>query len=262
MIIENMNASAVVATEGAAAMATEKPPIILVHGAFANAPVWGHVVSRLRAAGHEVVAVDLPGRPGAPMEPGKVSLDLHRDTVLGAVRALGRPVVLVAHSFAGIVAAAAAEQAPESIKTLVFVAAYLPRSGDSLVSLAQQDPDAKIGPHLRIDHEKAIAVVEYAARAELFVNDGPEPLKAKLPDLILDEPLAPLASPVSVTDARFGQVDKIYVRTALDQVISPGFQNRMLEATPVRGVVTLQTGHLPFLTDPDGLAKAIIGAAE
>lgn len=248
-------------TSTGAAMAAEKPPIVLVHGAFANAPVWGHVAARLRAAGHEVVAIDLPGRPGNPMEPGQVTLDLHRDAVVGALRALDRPAVLVGHSFAGIVTAAAAEQAPETVKTLVFVAAYLPKVGDSLVSLAQQDPDAKIGPNLRIDHDKAIAVVDYAARAELFANDGPEGLKAKLPDLILVEPLAPLATPVNVSDDRFGRIDKVYVRTALDLVISPAFQDRMLAATPVRSTVTLQTGHLPFLTDPDGLAKAITDAA-
>ncbi len=142
MTIETTNSPAV-------AMAAEKPPIVLVHGAFANAPVWGHVAARLRAAGHEVTAVDLPGRPGAPMEPGKVTLDLHRDAVVNALRVLGRPAVLVGHSFAGIVAAAAAEQAPETVRTLVFVAAYLPKNGDSLVSLAQQDPDARIGPNLR-----------------------------------------------------------------------------------------------------------------
>jgi pimeloyl-ACP methyl ester carboxylesterase len=149
----------------AAATAAEKPPIVLVHGAFANATVWGHVAARLRAAGHEATAVDLPGRPGAPMEPASVTLDMHRDAVIRVLRALGRPAVLVGHSFAGIVAAAAAEQAPEAVCALVFVAAYLPKNGDSLVSLAQQDPDAKIGPNLRIDHEKAIAVVDYAARA-------------------------------------------------------------------------------------------------
>lgn len=246
----------------AAAMAAEKPPIVLVHGAFANAPVWGHVAARLRAAGHEVTAVDLPGRPGAPMEPGKVTLGMHRDAVIDALRAQGGPALLVGHSFAGIVIAAAAEQASEAVRTLVFVAAYLPKNGDSLVSLAQQDPDAKIGPNLRIDHEKAIAVVDYAARAELFANDAPDGLKAKLPNLILDEPLAPLAAPVSVTDERFGQIDKVYVRTALDQVISPAFQDRMLAATPVRKTVNLQAGHLPFLTDPDRLAAAIAGAAE
>jgi hypothetical protein len=127
--------------------------------------------------------------------------------------------------------------------------------------MAQQDPDAKIGSHLQIDKDKGIAVVEYAARAELFANDGPAPLKAKLPDLVPDEPLSPLATPVHVTATKFGKVDKVYVHTSMDQVISPAFQVKMVASTPVRSAVTLQTGHLPFLTDSEGLAKAIESAA-
>ncbi|MBZ9936914.1 alpha/beta hydrolase [Mesorhizobium sp. BR1-1-16] len=243
-------------------VAAEKPPVILVHGAFSSGLVWGHVAARLQAAGHAVVTVELPGRPSNPMASDKVSLELYRDTVLGALNNAACPAILVGHSFAGIVIAAAAEQAPEKIKTLVFVAAYLPQDGDSLLSLAQQDHDARIGPHLTIDKEHGIAVVDYAARAELFANDGPAPLKAKLPDLILDEPVAPLVTPVHVTEARFGQVEKVYVHTNLDQVISPAFQGRMVGRMPVRNSVTLQTGHLPFLTDPDGVATAIQRAAD
>jgi pimeloyl-ACP methyl ester carboxylesterase len=257
----NIEAVGSVLGSGRGDIIAEKPTVILVHGAFASGQVWGYVAAKLEAAGHSVVTVDLPGRPGAPMAPEKVSLDLYRDTVVQALNGVSRPAVLVGHSFAGIVIAAAAEQAPEKIKTLVFVAAYLPQDGDSLVSLAQRDPDAKIGPHLRIEKEKGIAVVEYTARAELFANDGPAPLKAKLPDLILDEPLTPLATPVRVTDAKFGQVDKVYVHTALDQVISPSLQAEMVARTPVRATVTLQTGHLPFLTDAEGVAKAIENAA-
>lgn len=239
-----------------------QPPIVLVHGAFADAPGWGHVAGRLSATGREVRAIDLPGRPGNPMAPDQVTLDMHRDALLAVLDDLGRPAIVVGHSFAGIVIAAAAEQAPEKIKTLVFVAAYLPQDGESLVSLAMTDPDAKIGAHLKIEPENGIASVEYSARAELFANDGPEPLKAKLPDLILDEPLKPLGTPVHVSDARFGKVDRIYVHTSLDQVVSPALQARMVAATPVRKAVTLSTGHLPFLTDPDGLAQAIDHAAE
>ena len=242
-------------------VAAEKPTVILVHGAFSNGQVWGYVAGKLQAAGHPVVTIDLPGRPGAPMAPDQVSLDLYRDTVVAALNGVSGPSILVGHSFAGIVIAAAAEQAPEKIKTLVFVAAYLPQDGDSLVSMASRDPDAKIGPHLQIKKEQGLAIVDYSARAELFANDGPAPLKAKLPDLILDEPLAPLASPVHVTEARFGRVDKVYVHTSLDQAISPAFQATMVASTPVRLEVSLQTGHLPFLTDLDGLAKAIETAA-
>ena len=246
---------------GESGVAAEKPTVVLVHGAFSNGQVWGYVAGKLQAAGHPVVTVDLPGRAGAPMAPDQVSLELYRDTVVQALNGVSGPAILVGHSFGGIVIAAAAEQAPEKIKTLVFVAAYLPHDGDSLVSMAQQDPDAKIGPHLQINKEQGVAVVEYSARAELFANDGPAPLKAKLPDLILDEPLVPLVSAVHVTDARFGQVDKVYVHTSLDQVISPAFQAKMVASTPVRSEYTLQTGHLPFLTDVEGLANAIRAAA-
>ncbi len=246
----------------ASAMAAEKPPIVLVHGAFEDAQVWGHVTAKLQADGYKVVAVDLPGRPGAPAAPDKVSLDLYRDTVVTALGKFDRPVVVVGHSFGGIVISDAAEKASEKVKTLVFVAAYLPHDGDSLVSMANKDADAKIGPHLQINKEKGIASIEYSARADLFANGGPDGLRKAIPDLILDEPLAPLATPVHVTAAHFGRVDKVYVHTALDQVISPSFQAQMVASTPVRSQYTLQTGHTPFLTDPDGLANAIEAAAK
>src|SRR6202012_6101218 len=134
------------------------------------------------------------------------------------------PVVVCGHSFGGIVISAVAEQEPKKIKTLVFVAAYLPQDGDSLVSMANKDADAKIGPHLQIQKDKGIASIEYSARADLFANGAPDGLRKAIPDLILDEPLAPLATPVHVTAARFGSVDKVYVHTEIDQVISPSFQ--------------------------------------
>ncbi len=244
------------------AMAAEKPPIVLVHGAFENASVWGHVTAKLEKDGYKVIAVDLPGRPGNPATPDKVSLGLYGDTVVAALATLDRPAVVVGHSFGGIVIADAAEKAPGKVKVLVFMAAYLPHDGDSLVSLANQDPDAKVGPHLQIKKEQGIASIEYSARADLFANGGPEGLRKAIPDLILDEPLAPLATPVHVTAGGFGGIAKVYIHTAMDQVISPAFQVKMVASTPVRREFTLPTGHTPFLTDPDGLAADIEQAAQ
>jgi pimeloyl-ACP methyl ester carboxylesterase len=247
---------------GANAMAAEKPPIVLVHGAFENAQVWGFVSAKLQKDGYKVVTVDLPGRPGNPAAPDKVSLDLYRDVVVKALGTSKRPAVVVGHSFGGIVISAAAEKAPKKIKTLVYLAAYLPHNGDSLVSMAEQDHDAKIGPHLQIQKDKGIASIEYSARADLFANGGPEGLRKAIPDEILDEPLAPLATPVKLTEAKFGKVDKAYIHTAIDQVISPSYQAQMVASTPVRVEYTLQTGHTPFLTDPDGVASDIEKAAK
>lgn len=78
----------------------------------------------------------------------------------------------------------------------------------------------------------------------------------------MDEPLAPLATPVHVTAAHFGRVDKVYIHTAFDHVISPSFQARMVAATPVREEFTVETGHTPFLTEPDKLAGYIEAAAK
>ena len=258
--IASLLATSALAT-GSAAMAAEKPPILLVHGAFENDQVWGHVTAKLQADGYKVATVDLPGRPGNPATPDKVSLDLYAKTVVAALGQFHRPAVVVGHSFGGIVISGAAELAPAKVKTLVYLAAYLPHDGDSLVSLANQDADAKIGPHLQIKKDQGIASIDYDARADLFANAAPDGLRKAIPDLILDEPLAPLATPVHLTAARFGKLDKVYIHTALDQVISPSFQAKMVAGTPVRAEYTLQTGHTPFLTDPDGLAQAIEAAA-
>jgi pimeloyl-ACP methyl ester carboxylesterase len=247
---------------GSMAQAAQKPTIVLVHGAFEDNHVWGHVSAKLEADGYKVVAVDLPGRPSNPMPPDKVSLDLYRDTVVKAINAANGPVVLCGHSFAGIVISSVAEAEPKKIKTLVYLAAYLPQNGDSLVSMAQKDADAKIGPHLKIDKEKGIASIEYSARAELFANGGPEALQKAIPDAIIDEPVGPLATPVKLTSANFGKVDKVYIHTAFDQVISPAFQAQMVANTPVRAQYTLQAPHTAFLTDPNGVADDIERAAK
>lgn len=245
------------ALSGGSAMAAEKPTIALVHGAFENVRVWDGLQAKLAGDGYRVIAIDLPGRDTTPMAPNKVSLDLYRDTVLKAIGRESKPVVLVGHSFGGMTISATAEAAPEKISTLVYVAAYLPRDGESMLSLAMGDKDSKAGPELKIDEAHGIASVNYDARADLFANGAPDGLRKVLPDLILDEPLAPMASPVHLTAARFGKTKKAYIHTANDNVVSPWLQEQMVAATPVGASYTLQTGHTPFLTDVAGLAAAI-----
>jgi pimeloyl-ACP methyl ester carboxylesterase len=251
--------SAMVAAGGAEA--ATKPTIALVHGAFENAEVWKGVTAQLKADGYTVIAPNLPGRPGNPESPEKVTLDQYRDTVIKAIDKSKSPVVLVGHSFGGIVISDVAEAAPKKIRTLVYVAAYLPKDGESLLVLAQADTDSKVGPHLTIDKEHGIASIERSARADLFAADASEAVRKAIPDQIVDEPLAPLATPVKLTPAAFGSVDKVYVHTTLDNVVSPSLQARMVAATPVRSETSLKTGHTPFITDIKGLTKAIEAAA-
>ena len=247
---------------GTQAMAAENPAIVLVHGAFEDAHIWDGVGAGLQADGYRVISVDLPGRPSAPLAPNLVSGDLYRDTVLKAIAGETQPVVLVGHSFGGIAVSAVAEAAPAKVKTAVYLAAYLPQDGESMLSLAKQDRDSKAGPALQIDEARGMVSVNYAARADLFANGAPEGLRKVLPDLILDEPLAPIATPVRLSAARFGTVDKVYIHTAHDQVVSPYLQQKMVATTPVRLELTLDTGHTPFLTNVPGLVADIEQAAK
>jgi pimeloyl-ACP methyl ester carboxylesterase len=244
------------------AHAAQKPTIALVHGAFEDAGVWKGVAADLKKDGYHTIVIDLPGRPSNPLPADKVTLDLYRDVVIQAISHEHAPVVLVGHSFGGIVISAVGEAEPESVKTLVYLAAILPQDGTSLLGAAQQDAGSKVGPNLHIDKEKGIASIQFEARADLFANDGSAALRKALPALVVDEPLAPLATPVHVTAQRFGSIDKVYIETGKDHVISPGAQEAMIAATPVRSHVTLNTGHTPFFTDTAGLVRALEAGAK
>jgi len=256
--------SAIAVSVALAACATApspKPTVVLVHGAFEDASVWKETRVLLEARGFKTVAVDLPGRPSAATQ-SPPSLDSYRETVLTAIRAEPAPVVLVGHSFGGITISNVAEAAPERISKLVYLAAYLPQSGQALTSLSQNDPGSKAGPAFRIDGARGVASIAFEARAGLFCNDCSPAVAAALPAQMVEEPLAPLATPVTLTAARFGTVNKVYIHTARDLVVSPALQATMVAATPVGREITIDTGHAPFLSNPRALANAIVDAAQ
>jgi len=95
--------------------------VVLVHGSMQCSQCWEEVLPHLQC---DAVAVDLPGRPGAPQLP--VTLDGWADTVLEAT--VGHSLI-VAHSLGGLATLTAATRCPERISGIVFVAAVIPSSG-------------------------------------------------------------------------------------------------------------------------------------
>lgn len=241
--------------------AAEKPAIVFVHGAFETAAVWSGVAAGLEKAGYKTVAVNLPGRPGNPMSAGETSLSAYRSAVLKAIDSVKTPVILVGHSFGGIVISDVAEAAPSKIKTLVYIAAYLPKDGQSLVSLANTDKDSKAGPSIQFLKDKGLASMPVDLRGGLFVNDGNADQKKIVTEGVVDEPLPPLAEPVHLTES-FAKVPKVYIRTKQDLVVSPAAQSAMLAATKVNTVLEINSGHAPFITAGPALVEAILKSAK
>ena len=100
---------------------TNAAPIILVPGFWLGAWAWDEVVSDLRAHGHDVTALTLPGLESADADRSKITLSDHVDAICEAVKAADAPVVLAVHSGAGASGYAASDRVPEQIAAMVYV---------------------------------------------------------------------------------------------------------------------------------------------
>ena len=96
-------------------------PIILVPGFWLGAWAWDEVAALLRADGHNVTALTLPGLESAETDRSGVTLQDHVDAIVKAVEAAGAPVVLALHSATGFSGYAASDIVPDRIAAVVYV---------------------------------------------------------------------------------------------------------------------------------------------
>jgi len=96
-------------------------PIILVPGWWLGAWAWDEVAAILRAEGHDVTALTLPGLDSLAADRSSITQSDHVAAVVDAVRAAPAPVVLAVHSGAGFTGYAASDRIPERIAAMVYV---------------------------------------------------------------------------------------------------------------------------------------------
>jgi pimeloyl-ACP methyl ester carboxylesterase len=108
-------------------------PIILVPGFWLGAWAWDEVAAALRADGHDVTALTLPGLESADADRSSITLADHVDAICEAVTAAGSPVVLAVHSGAGAPGYAVTDRIPEQLAAMVYV--------DSGPATGALDPD-------------------------------------------------------------------------------------------------------------------------
>jgi pimeloyl-ACP methyl ester carboxylesterase len=108
-------------------------PIVLVPGFWLGAWAWDEVAAALRADGHDVTALTLPGLESADADRSTITLSDHVDAICDAVTAAGAPAVLAVHSGAGAAGYAASDRIPEQLAAMVYV--------DSGPATGALDPD-------------------------------------------------------------------------------------------------------------------------
>lgn len=230
---------------------------VLVHGAWHGAWCWRHLAPRLAARGHRVVAPDLPGHGADPAPVAAQGLDEYVARVRQVVEGCDAPVVLVGHSLGGLVVGAVAEALAAAIRRLVFLTAFLPRDGDSLVRICSADPGNPMNAaSLRTPDGKCVTV-DPARLQELFYADCPPEDVAFAAAHVGPEPIAAMFQTVRVTPEHFGRVPRAYIHCSRDVVLPLWLQERMVAASPCDPVLSLPTGHSPFFAAPDALAAML-----
>jgi len=236
---------------------------VLVHGAFGGAWCWEPVTGPLREAGHTVDTLDLPGG-GADRTPvDGITLASCAKRVCDVLASQPEPAILVGHSMGGVVVTQAASDCPEHVASLVFVAAFMPADGQSLLDLTHL-PEGEgdlIQANIVIEGEPPVAVLSAEATAAAVYNDCTSEQTAWAVARRRPQAVAPYATQVDVDESVLAAIPRSYVMTTRDRSLVPALQRRMIREHPCERVIELDADHAPYLSATDGLVAALLQLA-
>jgi pimeloyl-ACP methyl ester carboxylesterase len=237
---------------------------ILVHGAWHGAWCWHKAVPLLEAKGNKVIAFDLPGHGDDTTKQESITLADYVNKVVSVSNAQIGPVILVGHSMAGIVISQAAEElGVDKVSALIYIDAFLPRNGESLFSLVemvmkQLPPNTSQHPGLveniipSPDHKTNF--IKPGTAEWIFYHDCSEEEKKFAIARISKQPIAPLATPVHLTDSIYGSIPKYYILCTKGKDLDKTFLSTHV---PCKRVYKLASSHSPFLSMPDKLVEIL-----
>jgi pimeloyl-ACP methyl ester carboxylesterase len=236
---------------------------VLVHGAFGGAWCWEPVLTALEAAGHTVDALDLPGGGDDRTPVEEITLQACAGRVRNVLDSRPEDAVLVAHSMGGVVATQAVGSDPAGIASLIFVAAFMPGNGQSLLDLTRLPEGANdmIQASIVVEGQPPVAILsDEAAAAAIYQRCTDEQRAWALPQR-RPQAVAAFETPVSVDEELLATIPRSYVLTTQDRSIPPALQRRMIREHPCRRVIELDTDHAPYLSATDDLVAALIELA-
>jgi pimeloyl-ACP methyl ester carboxylesterase len=234
---------------------------ILIHGAMHGAWCWYKVLPRLLAAGRRALAIDLPGHGRNYVPRAEQTRQAYVDNILAAIDESDGAVVLVAHDLGGIIASLVAEARPGRVAQIIYLAGYLPRPAQSVLQLVQRDRESLVPKRSIVAKDRAsIMLRDDALQEVLYADCSAEDVSLARLSYVA-EATQPYGAPVALGDDAFGRVPKDYVLCAQDRAVGPQLQRFMAEAGGCRRVISLESGHAPFFSQPDTLTTALLELA-
>jgi pimeloyl-ACP methyl ester carboxylesterase len=232
-----------------------KPTVVLVHGAWADASSWDGVIARLQADGFPTVAVANPLR----------SLSGDAAYVASVLASIKGPIVLVGHSYGGAVISEAAV-GNANVKALVYVDAFAPAAGESVLQLAGMNPGSEL--------PTAITEVPYSegstgqAGVDVYIKsaDFRSAFAADVPAAtarlmaVTQRPIALAALMEQASTPAWASIPSWYLVGLDDKAIPPATQEFMARRAKSH-VVEIQSSHASLVSHPDAVVNLIIAAS-
>ena len=233
--------------------------ILFIHGAWGGAREFREIIESLTELGHQASAIDLPGHGLNEVPTSEVTMQAYVDRIIEETRTHAEPIVLVGHSMAGAIISQVAEQVPNLIERLVYVAATLPRNGETVLGLMQSDEGGQLLSQIVFSEDQSFATLRTEDVESLLLHDVKEAEKVAylVPRFNIEQATEPFMAVAKLTDEAFGSVPKVYLRAPRDKVFSPELQDRMISGWEVERVFTLDTGHFPMMSRPEPFFEVI-----
>ncbi|MGZ6777970.1 MAG: alpha/beta fold hydrolase [Mycobacterium sp.] len=230
----------------------------LVHGAWHGARCWEALIPLLTAAGHDVVAPDLPS------DDGSADFDTYADVVCTALRRHD-DVVVVAHSLAGATGALVPSRRP--VRHLVYVCAAIPESGIGLFDQLQSEPDMVCAEFAdgwlqalsEPDKQFRTAWVDLDFARKVFYGDCDEAVVAAALKHLRPQSAYPFNRPCPLTEHPTVSCTSVVCRE--DRVVNPDWSKRKARDIGAQ-LVELPGCHSPFLSRPQMLAALLLRVAD
>ena len=241
---------------------------LLIHGAMGGAWCWERVIPGLQAAGHDAAAIDLPGQGSDTTPLPEITLYRYADAVCGALDRLDGPVLLTGHSMGGMVIAQAATQRPGKLAGLIYVAAFLPQPGQSLLDITHLPEAAgdSVQANLVVEGDPPVSTMPPEAAPEALYHcctqeqiDWALPQRGSQPVIPFTNPFTPGAGAEAAAAAG---LPRAYVTCLQDRAIRPALQRRFYTEAGCDPVIEIDTDHSPWLSRTDELVAALLGVAE
>jgi len=226
---------------------TDKPvSIVLVHGGFVDGSGWQGVHQALTNDGYEVIVVQNP------------TLSLTDDVAVTkrAIAAAKNPVVLVGHSYGGVVITEAGND--PKVSSLAYIAAFAPDAGESVETLiANPPPGAPVPPIL--PPQDGFLLLDNAKFADSFAADVDPSTARFMADSQVPWGVEALAGKVTVP--AWKSKPSFYLVASDDRMIPPPAQRAMAERAGAK-VTETAGSHAVYVSKPADIARLIEQAAE